>query len=400
MITRILHKAVRWLVYVFCIFPIRKNSILFISQKGRMFACNPRTIFEYIYSINNPNNIDFVWVINETSAELEAFESVKKVRYNSLAYFYYQMTSKIIVSNIPSPIYLPLRRKQIMIDTWHGGGAYKKVGLLSPKQESLAKKSKGIRFKTIEDKNNQEWEKYKAKYNAKDTTVFVSSCKRFTEVMLESQLLPRSAYIETGMPRNDVFFSDYSNLALKAKSKLCIADNKKVVLYAPTYRGNVKSQTTLVNIDVELCLKSLQKRWNSEWVFVFRGHVLGLHDQVENECIINASKYEEMQELLCMADVFITDYSSSMWDFALTKKPAFLFTPDLEYYLNRDRGFYTPIDEWPFPYAQTNDELVAIIESFDTEVHLSKVNSHLERMGSFEQGNATEVISKLIATYL
>ncbi len=364
-----------------------------------MFACNPRALFEYFY-FNNKTNIDFVWVINESSADLEAYDNIIKVRYNSLAYFYYQMTSKIIVSNIPSPIYLPLRRKQIMIDTWHGGGAYKRVGLLSPKQESLVKKSKGIRLKTIEDKNNQAWEQYKAIYNAKDTTFFVSSCKRFTEVMMESQLLPGSAYIETGMPRNDVFFSDYSNLAQKAKSKLGIAEDKKIVLYAPTYRGNVKSQKTVINLDIELCLKSLEQRWNSEWVFVFRGHVLGFHEQLENEYIINASQYEEMQELLCLADAFITDYSSSMWDFALTKKPAFLFTPDLDYYLNNDRGFYTPIDEWAFPYARTNIELSRLIERFDYDAHLKKVDNHLFSLGSFEQGTATKTVCEILLSHM
>jgi CDP-glycerol glycerophosphotransferase len=78
---------------------------------------------------------------------------------------------------------------------------------------------------------------------------------------------------------------------------------------------------------------------------------------------VNASKYDEMQELLCMADVLITDYSSSQWDFALTGKPGFLFTPDLDYYQHEDRGFYTPIDDWPFPYAKTNEELSNLIKN-------------------------------------
>lgn len=399
MLTKLVHKVVRLMMHVFCVFPIRGNRIMLISQKGRMFACNPRVIFEYLYD-RYQKEIEFVWVLNQPSEDFNSFDNVIRISYNSFLHFYYQMTSRVIVSNIPSPIYLPLRNGQIMIDTWHGGGAYKKVGLSSPSKPSLARRATGVWPKTMEGINNHEWEAYKAIYNQKDTTFFISSSQRFTGVMLGSQLLPLSAYLEIGMPRNDIFFSNCSVLIEKAKRRLGISLKKKIVLYAPTYRGNAKDQKSILNIDIELCIESLGKQWGGEWVFVYRGHVWGLHQEVRNDNIINASQYEEMQELLCMADVFITDYSSSMWDFALTKKPAFLFTPDLEYYLNKDRGFYTPIDEWPFPYAQTNDELVAIIESFDTKVHLSKVNSHLERMGSFEQGNATEVISKLIATYL
>ncbi len=395
MITKLLHKIVRFLMRILSIFPIKKNRILFNSQKGRMFACNPRAIFELLYN-KKQQELEFVWCLNEPSEDLKPFAKVKTVKYNSLYYFYYQMTSKVIVANIPSPIYVPLRKKQVFLNTWHGGGAYKKVGLLSPKQSSLSKISEGLKIKSIEDKNNQEWERYKAKYNAKDTTFFISSCKKFTDVMLESQLLPLSAYLEIGMPRNDVFFSDYTQLILKAKIKLGIPSTKKVVLFAPTYRGNVKSQSFNLEIDIKSCLKSLKSKWGGEWVFVFRGHVLGVHESVEDKQIVNASKYEEMQELLCMADVFITDYSSSMWDFALTKKPAFLFTPDLEYYLNSDRGFYTPIEEWAFSYAKTNNELSNLIETFDDDIHQRKVQKHMTSLISYEEGNATEKCLKKI----
>jgi len=399
MLTELGHKIVRTLFYCFCIFSLKKNRVMFNCQKGRMFACNPRAIFEELYAVNK-GKLEFVWCLNNPSEDLKGYQDVKIVKYNSLLYFYYQMTSKLIVANMHSPIYLPLRKKQVMIDTWHGGGAYKRVGLLSPRQESLSTKSERLKMKTIEDKNNQEWERYKAKYNAKDTTFFISSSKRFSEVMFMSQLLPRCSYLEIGMPRNDVFFTDYTTTIQKTRKLLDIKSNQKVILYAPTYRGNVKNQLFRFNLDIKSCLDGLEKKWGGEWIFVFRGHVLGLHQNVNNELIVNASQYEDMQELLCLADVFITDYSSSMWDFALTRKPAFLFTPDLEYYLNNDRGFYTPVDEWPFPYAQTNSELERLIFSFDDDIHQKKVQNHLIDLESFEEGNSTEKACKIIADYL
>lgn len=288
-----------------------------------------------------------------------------------------------------------------MIDTWHGGGAYKRVGISVPKQDSLSGTTKNI-INGTDASDNAKWEMYKAFYNAKDTSLFLSSSKMFTEVMYDSQMLPRDAYYEIGMPRNDIFFTDYEMVRMKARQGLGIAGNKKVMLFAPTYRGNVKHQQNNLALDIQLCLNAAKERWGGEWVFVYRMHIFS--NSLDREKIlssaIDASGYDEMQELLCMADVFITDYSSSQWDFALTKKPAFLFTPDLDYYLNKDRGFYTSMDDWAFPYAKSNEELADLIKNFDKEKHLRKVQRHLELLGSCEDGHATEKICGVIMKHL
>lgn len=397
MITEILLKLMRVLFHVFYIFPIKKNQIIFNSQKGRQFACNPRTIFEDIYK-HHQNQFKFIWCIQNPPQELLRYSNITFVSYNTLAYFFYQLTSKIIVSNIPSPSYVPLRKKQFMIDTWHGGGAYKKVGISCPKKETLSEISTSniLLKQSVEAKNNTQWEFTKAKYNAKDTSIFLSSCKKFTEVMYASQLLPIEAYLECGMPRNDIFFKDYTHIISKVKLKLGIDLSTKVVLFAPTYRGSVKNQRFNLELNIEKCINALSQKFGGNWVFVFRIHVLAKDTIPVNSQIIDASNYQDMQELLCMTDVFITDYSSSMWDFALTKKPAFLFTPDLEYYLNEDRGFYTPINDWAFPYAQTNQELIELIINFNEEKHIQKVKNHLELLGSFDEGTATQTIRNII----
>lgn len=396
MLTEFLHKTVRGVMRIFCIFPIKGNRIIFNSQKGNQYACNPRYIYEYLFE-KYGGDLQYVWCLQNAPESLKRHPNTIIVRYNSLWYYYYQMTSKVIVANIPSPCYLPRRRKQYMIDTWHGGGAYKKCGTSVPMRASLSN-ALNENYKTMDATDNRKWEIYKAYYNALDTNLFISSSKQFTEVMYESQMLPKDAYLEIGMPRNDIFFSDYMSISLRTKRKLGIDNNKKVMLFAPTYRGNVKQQHYEMNLDIQNCLSAAKERWGGDWVFVFRMHILS--DSLDKEKIpqnaVNASKYDEMQELLCMADAFITDYSSSQWDFALTGKPAFLFTPDLDYYLNEDRGFYTPIDDWAFPYARTNEELAELIKNFDEDTHLEKVRKHLDTLGSCENGNATEKICQII----
>ena len=400
MITELAQKIVRKSMKVLCVFPIKRNRIIFNSQKGTQYACSPRYIYEYLYQ-KYGNQLQYVWCLQNPPEELKTKSDVKIVKYNSLSYFYYQMTSKVIVANIPTPCYVPRRKKQYMIDTWHGGGAYKKFGITTPKQASLSDLSNGI-IKTTEASDNTKWELYKAYYNAIDTNLFMCSCKAFTDVIHEAQLIPKELCMEVGLPRNDVFFRDNMAEKEKAKRKLGIEADKKVLLFAPTYRGNAKNQQYEMNLDIQMCLDAVKEKWGGEWVFVFRMHVLSnsLDKDRMPENAVNASHYDEMQELLCMADVFITDYSSSQWDFALTRKPGFLFTPDLDYYLNEDRGFYTPIDDWAFPYAKTNEGLAELIQEYDEEKHLKKVQKHLDLLESCEDGHATEKVCEVIMKQL
>lgn len=112
---------------------------------------------------------------------------------------------------------------------------------------------------------------------------------------------------------------------------------------------------------------------------------------------IDVSDYPDMQELLCTVDILITDYSSSMWDFALTKKPGFLFATDVQKYKD-ERDFDTPMSEWPFVVTTNNAELVEAIRNFNESVHFLKVEKHLRDLGSFENGQACEVVGKRIYT--
>ena len=102
-----------------------------------------------------------------------------------------------------------------------------------------------------------------------------------------------------------------------------------------------------------------------------------------------------MQELLCAADILITDYSSCMWDFSLMYKPCFIYATDIDQY-KQERDFYTPMSEWPFPIATNTDELINNILNFNQEEYVEKVKQHHKALGSFEDGHACERVCKLI----
>jgi CDP-glycerol glycerophosphotransferase len=148
------------------------------------------------------------------------------------------------------------------------------------------------------------------------------------------------------------------------------------------------------SLDSENVLKTLKGKFGFEFMLFYRTHYIFTPTTNSiNDRIINVSAYPDMQELLCAADVLITDYSSSMWDFSFTQRPCFVFAPDLESY-KEERNFFIPIEEWPFPIAENNDQLINNIKLFNESEYKNAVKQHQINLGSYETGTATEQFCK------
>ena len=111
--------------------------------------------------------------------------------------------------------------------------------------------------------------------------------------------------------------------------------------------------------------------------------------------MIDLTHYDDMQELLIAADVLINDFSSSMWDYMLTGKPCFIFAKDLDHYIETT-DLYTPISEWPFPIAKTNEQLAENILAFNNDEYKKRCEWHYELLGGCESGNATNLVCNKI----
>lgn len=372
---RWIHIGVRLISKILWLFPIKRNRIIFTAYKGAQFSCNPKYIFLELYS-RHKDEYEFIWCLNDPKQLPQEFENVKVVPYKSLKYIYFQITSKVVILNHANPIYIALRKQQLKINTWHGGGAYKKV--------SLAVNSSNYRL-----------EKYKAKYELRDTDIFISSSNIFTKVMSASQLLPKEIFLECGMPRNNIFFKHLPLVYTKVRETLKIDQDHKLVIYAPTYRGKQDSKQNHGQLDISALLETLKEEFGGEWRLLLRSHINSISNQLNSHQVIDVTNYLDMQELLYASDVLITDYSSSIWDFSLTYKPGFIFAPDLQDYIE-NRGFYTPIEDWQYPYATNNEDLKKIIHEFDEEKNKMKIKKHFEMLGSFESEESTTQVCEKI----
>mgnify|MGYP003308231683 FL=1 len=143
----------------------------------------------------------------------------------------------------------------------------------------------------------------------------------------------------------------------------------------------------LVNVLVE--------KYGGKWKILCRLHpnLIGKvsFNNVDKECI-DVTNYNDIQELLIISDILITDFSSCMFDVAFMRKPCILYASDYLQYINNERNLYFDIQTLPFSLTTTNDELVTAVNTFDMNLYANKVENFLSAIGTYETGKACEKI--------
>lgn len=359
-------KIVKTVLKCFYVFPIRKNKIFFMCFDGTAYGYDSKALVEYI--INTfPNEYELHWGTLKSKELTGAIPEIKLNKIKSLSGVFHMMTSGVLAYNINPPSYIPFRKGQILINTWHGF-AYKKVGKYTPHFDAT-------QFNT--------------------STCFLSHSETYTDQILKESFCYTGDVLECGVPRNDIFFKDELEYRrILVKRRIGIDKERKVVIFAPTFRGDFAFEEVDLNF---LKLKeSLEIKFGGEWIILYRMHpMIADKYKTSEKFVLDVSKYPDMQDLLAISDVLVTDYSSSMWDFALMKRPVFLFAADIAQY-SAGRGLYYPVEEWPFPMAVNNQEFASIITNFDNMFYLRKLDNYFDKMGSFENGTACEQVLQYI----
>ena len=355
-----------------------KPRVNFIAFSGRQYSDSPRRISELLWKMHP--EIQQVWAFNEPEKfRFLEEKGIKVVKYKSFEYLYYVMTSKVYVDNAEFWSALKFRPGQMVLETWHGGGAYKRVG--------------GHRI----DVNEREQQHAVEKMNK--ITLFLSSSKAFTNYVIRDAYRYRGEVLECGLPRNDDLLHPDPAVAARVRKTLDIPENAKVLIYAPTFRNS--HTLDLYDVDFQALKQSLEQRFGGEWIILLRMHYYLADKAMASNApfLRNATDYPDMQELLLASDVLLTDYSSCMWDFSLMHKPCFLYARDIDEYRG-ERDFYTPIESWPFPLAADNDALAQVIAQFDDEQYRADAARHHAELGSTESGTAAKQCVERIAAFL
>jgi CDP-glycerol glycerophosphotransferase len=357
----------------YCPFPIKNNKIIFNNFNGLGYGCNPKYIAEEILRRNL--DIDLVW-ITKPNSKFDFPEGIRTVKWKTLKYYYELATAKVWVDNVRKPLDTRKRNGQFYIQTWHGFIPFKKI------EGDAADK---IGTQSVK----------RAKNDSNMIDLILSGCKERTKLYKQS-FWYSGEIAEYGSPRNDIFFKDSSQCREKVFKELGIDFGKKVVLYAPTFRNS--HSTKEYSIDIAAVLKALNLRFGGDFVCIIRLHPsLRTKSTIfadEKNCI-NASYYDDIQELYKAADIMISDYSSVIFDFSLSKKPVFLYHNDINAY-KKERDMYISPEELPYPAADNMEMLVEQIKMFDESEYILGLNRLFGKSGVVEDGSAASKTVNLI----
>ncbi|MBS4960408.1 MAG: CDP-glycerol glycerophosphotransferase family protein [Clostridiales bacterium] len=366
----------RLFIKVLYVFPIKNNRIIFNSYRGQQYSCNPKYISQTLVELY-PNNFEVIWAFNDPNKfrYLEK-QGIILVKFNSLKRFYYEATAKVSINNIGSFSWLPLRKGQEHINTWHSGLDLENCGMNEPANDIITRYTIGL--------------------SGRETTLFLAANKVFSDYSAKVQFGYYGMMLNCGLPRGDNLINEKSEIIRKrVRNSFNIDENDIVVMYAPTWRyGGAKDMPKMDYIKLS---NSLKKRFGSEFVIWNRSHHLSSNTQIiGDEHLIDVTNYSDIQELVISCDILISDYSSVIWDGALGGKYVIQYAPDAEQF-EKERGLYVPVGKWCIPAMMTMEDLCNYLRNINFSEGLKYSKNLLDMMGSYETGCSSEICCRWIA---
>ncbi len=357
---------------------VLEDKVVFSSFSGRQYTDNPRIISEKLHELFP--EIKQIWLYRGSRADLpEYVEQVKWTRKKVQKALY---TSKVWVDSHKKPVYINKRDDQYYINTWHGGLCFKKIiGDVSD-------------VSAVQNAMNH--------HNGEMTDVFISN-SRWLSDLYRSSFFIKGKIWEIGYPKEDVFFrKDQEKIRQEVFSHFDIDNDCKLILYAPTCRKD--HDTRYYDFDFGKMIDSVEKRYGGTWKLIIKLHPTRIMESENLLCwnsrVINGSYFQDMQSLSLASDIYITDYSSGIFDFAVSFKPAFILANDLQEYTEYNHGLYFNPRELPFPFSESIDELESQIKNFDYDQYKTNLNSFLDNNGVIRTDHSAEDICYAINDFI
>jgi len=362
-----LHRACIWIAWqLFSQCPVQKHKIVFSNFNGNGFSDNTRYIAEEFLRRKLP--FDLYWVCSKPECKFPP--GLKIIRPDSISFVFHMSTAAVWVDNTRKLYYFKKKKKQIYIHTWHAGPGLKKI----EKDAENGLSAKYISY---------------AKKDSKNIDLLITNSRFWTQCF-RSCFWYHGPIMETGLPKNDLYFRDRKKLQKVVKEYYQLPEETNLVLYVPTWRENRK--LNVYHLDFESCLDAFEQRFGGKWVMLVRLHPNVNAEDFDihyNKRVKNASPYDNVQELLAAGDAVITDYSSCGFDYIQLDRPSFLYAEDYEE-MRRDKGYYLELDEVPTPKAFDNQKMIQNILNFSEEQYEKERKTFMKKMGYVDDGNASK----------
>ncbi|MDR3127823.1 MAG: CDP-glycerol glycerophosphotransferase family protein [Bifidobacteriaceae bacterium] len=294
-------------------------------------------------------------------------------------------TCEVLVENVHQVEYFYKQTDQKILQTFHGY-PFKQMG----HKDWQLKQMPAYRFYSF-DRRAAQWD-------------WVLAPAPYAEPLYREAFKYKGNFIDTGYPRNDIFFDKLKCQAInkQVRAKLNIPLDKKVILYAPTYRDYLSKDEFEADMVKNIFnYKNFMNRLGQDFVLLIRGHMMNARSKIsfeENQQIKDVTQWDDINELIIISDLAVLDYSSIRFDYAQTRKPMIFFVPDLDRYKN-SRTFLLPYGKTaPGPKVYTESQLIKAILSADSW-HKKYQKPYREFLNQFtpnEDGHATQRVNKIV----
>ncbi len=373
----------RYLFLIMSIFPL-KNKITFIVSFG------DNSLFLYEEMKRQQIQCDTVFLYSRSCKYNLKFKDAVSIKFetlnliNIILSIYHIATSRtVIIDNYYAFLSVVNFKKNVKcIQVWHAAGAFKKFGL---------------KDHSIKDRNRKDIKRFKNVY------------KRFSEVIVGSDImgqifqeafdLSASQILRVGIPRTDIFFNEQNKqlIVTNILNKFPYLKNKKRILYAPTFRDE-----SLDSFELRLDLDLMKEKLGKDYVILLRLHPairneLDIRD-INQDFVFDFSDYVDVNEILMITDILITDYSSIPFEYSLLKRPMIFFAYDLEEYIH-ERGVWFDYKEMiPGPLALTTTEIIDQIRN--NSFNLEEIEAFSDMWNKYSTGQSSQQLIHYLSPFI
>lgn len=390
--TKYLLETVRY-TYYYLLYKVDDKTIFFESFGGASASCSPKAIYNYLIENKDYKDYKFIWAFKNPEKDhlIKRNKNLIIVKSKSKDYYKYLSKSKYWIVNSLLDLSVIKKKNQIYVQCWHGTPLKKLRCDITVTGSVLNTKEEVIK------RNNLDVAKI---------DYFISpskySTEKFTSAFNLKNLNKENIIIEKGYPRNDKLINYTQNDINDIKEKLNIKTNKKIILYAPTFRDDEHKSglgyTYKLNIDFD----KLKKELGKDYVILFRAHYFIANSFDFNkykDFVYNVSDYDDINDLYIISDLLITDYSSVFFDYAILKRPILFYMYDYKNYKTKLRDFYLDLKELPGPIIEKQEDLVKDIKQIDKVFNKYKeyYQTFNKKFNPYEDGKSSiRVVKEII----
>jgi CDP-glycerol glycerophosphotransferase (TagB/SpsB family) len=354
------------------------DAVLFETFAGRGTGDNPGAICAEFHA--RRLGLDLAYSVLDRSNVVP--EGARAVIRWSPEWFELLGRARYLVVNASLPYFFRKRENQLYFQTWHGS-PLKRIAHDRPHLDFF------------------NWHHRRQLLVAKDGWDFLLSQSDFCTTALTSAFRYGGPVMEVGYPRNDILLSERRHaVRRRVRQHFGIDESTQVVLYAPTWRDNVRVGAVFNKV-LYLDPAEVVSRMENTVVWV-RGHYNSVgapEERADSQRVLDVTRYPDIADLYLAADVLVTDYSSVFFDFSLTDKPMIFLAPDLKEYRDDNRGFYLDYHETvPGPICVSTDEVIRELGSGDR--FGEKRAAFRNRFNALDDGHASgRVVERILEAH-